>query len=61
MSQQIDPQRIYRVEEVAAWLGVPPHQVRQWLREGRLQGVRIGQRWIVQGSQILRLQASWRS
>ena len=39
-------------ETVAERLRVHPETVLKWLREGRMQGVRLGNRWRVRESQL---------
>lgn len=38
-------EQLLKPEEVARKLAVSPKSVRQWLREGRLKGVRAGKLW----------------
>lgn len=39
--------------ETAYVLGLHPESVRQWLRDGRLPGVRIGRAWFVRKPDLL--------
>lgn len=39
--------RLLKPEEAAAALAVKPSTVREWLRTGRLKGVRLGRLWRV--------------
>lgn len=39
-------------EKAASWLGVTPRTVTKWLREGTLQGVKIGNRWRISESAL---------
>jgi len=34
-------------QEIAEEMGVSPSTIRRWLKDGRLQGRRIGRRWLV--------------
>lgn len=40
-------ERLLKPEEVAELLAVTPKSIRQWLREGRLRGIRAGRLWRV--------------
>ena len=44
MKQPTNPDRMLTTEEVSARLGVNPKTIRQWLREGKLKGVKTGPR-----------------
>jgi excisionase family DNA binding protein len=44
---QTTARRAYRVQEVADMLGVSREVVCLWLRKGKLDGVRIGNTWLV--------------
>ena len=43
--KKIDEKPHYSPRELAAILDVPELRVRQWLRDGRIQGIRQGRVW----------------
>jgi excisionase family DNA binding protein len=45
---------ILTVEEGAAYAKIAPKTLRQWLRSGRLPGLRAGRHWRVQKSALQR-------
>ena len=50
-------ERWLTVQQVADMLQLHPETVREWLREGRLEGVRLGERrtgWRVRESEVAR-------
>lgn len=53
----MEGERMYTVTEVADRLRVHPQTIREWLREGTLEGVRLGGTkagWRVSGSEVER-------
>jgi len=60
MSDVASHERWYTVPEVADLVGTSPEMVRRWLREGRLDGVRLGGRkagWRIAASDVIRMLA----
>jgi len=56
---QMEESRMMKVNEVAARLRVDPETVRNWLRSGRLRGVRMGGRragWRIPVAEVERLE-----
>lgn len=52
--------RWYTVEDVAALLGKNPETVRRWLRDGKLDGVRLGGKklgWQIAADDVIRMLA----
>lgn len=47
--------RYWRVPELAAELGISPHTVWKWIREGLLPSVRIGGAILLERDQVTRL------
>jgi len=45
-------EKVYSPEAAAAALGVKPETIRQWLRSGRLGGVKVGRLWRVRESDL---------
>ena len=37
--------KYYSVEELAHWLKVTPQTIRNWAKQGQLQGIRVGKLW----------------
>ena len=55
----MEESRMMKVNEVAARLRVDPETVRNWLRSGRLRGVRMGGRragWRIPVAEVERLE-----
>ncbi len=52
--KEIDPSKLYTVEETAAFLSVSEQTVRKHLRDTKLTGRKIGRRWHIRGSMIRR-------
>jgi excisionase family DNA binding protein len=48
-------QQFYRVEQVAALMGVTPQTIRNWIREGRLKARRIGRPHLIPLDEIAKL------
>jgi len=44
--------RLLKPEEVAERLAVTPKSIRQWLREGRLRGIRAGRLWRIRPEDV---------
>lgn len=40
-------QKLLTPEEAAAQFGVSPETIRRWCRQGKLQGVKVGEQWRV--------------
>ena len=38
-------EKLYTVNEVAEILKIDPHTIRQWLKEGTINGIRLGRYW----------------
>ena len=47
-------EKLLKPEEVAAHLAVSPKSVRQWLREGRIKGLRAGKLWRIKPAELER-------
>ncbi len=47
--------KLLRVSEAAKILNVSPSTLRMWLREGKIRGIKIGSRWKIPQSEIMRL------
>jgi excisionase family DNA binding protein len=43
------------VKEAAAALGLSPWTIRQYIREGKIRGIRIGRRVLIEPSELQRL------
>lgn len=58
---KIDLKRQYSAREAANLLGVTPDTVKGYCRDGKITGKRVGPKknWMVVGSEIVRLLASW--
>jgi len=54
VSAVIEPNRLYRVEQVGEILGLNAGSVRRLIRKGGLVGRHIGRRWFVLGSDLLK-------
>jgi excisionase family DNA binding protein len=52
--RDIDQNKLYTVEETAAFLSLSEQTVRKHLRERRLTGKKIGRKWHIRGSVIRR-------
>jgi len=52
--KEIDPSKLYTVEETATFLSVSGQTVRKHLRDRKLTGRKIGRRWHIRGSMIRR-------
>jgi excisionase family DNA binding protein len=50
--RDIDVNKLYTVEETAAFLSLSEQTVRKHLRERRLTGKKIGRKWHIRGSMI---------
>jgi len=55
VSAVIEPNRLYRVEQVGEILGLNPGSVRRLIRRGEIRGRHVGRRWFVLGSDLLRV------
>jgi excisionase family DNA binding protein len=47
------PEKVYTPEGAAAALMVSPKTIREWLRTGRLKGIKIGRLWRVRESDLV--------
>jgi excisionase family DNA binding protein len=45
-------EKVYSPEETAKALGVHPETIRQWLRSGKLGGIKAGRLWRVRESDL---------
>jgi excisionase family DNA binding protein len=43
---------IFTVDDVAEKTHVKPETVREWLRNGKLKGIKIGKAWLIQESNL---------
>jgi excisionase family DNA binding protein len=50
--KEIDPNKLYTVEETASFLSLSEQTVRKHLREKKFTGKKIGRRWHIRGSTI---------
>ena len=39
------PRKLYTLEQAGEYLIVPRQTVQKWLREGRIKGVKVGNKW----------------
>lgn len=46
---------MHQLNEVAAMFGVHTHTVRSWIKEEKISGTKIGNRWFISHSEIVRL------
>lgn len=53
--KKIDERPHYSPRELAAILDVPELRVRQWLRDGRIQGIRRGRVWQIPHDELERI------
>ena len=53
--KKIDEKPHYSPRELAAILDVPELRVRQWLRDGRIQGIRRGRGWQIPHDELERI------
>jgi excisionase family DNA binding protein len=53
----IQPNVYYTIEEAAELLRVSPHAIKELLRSGRAQGVKVGRQWRILGAALLDLSA----
>lgn len=44
--------RLLTVEEAAEYLKIHPHVLRRWLREGKLPGIKLGNHWRIDESDL---------
>lgn len=51
--EKIDKDRLYTPKEVAELFGVDPTTVRDWIRKGKLKGLKIGGRYKIEGEALL--------
>ena len=49
------PERLYRTTEVAEILNVSWSTVKRWVKEGKIKAIRVGHRWRIPESEVLRL------
>jgi excisionase family DNA binding protein len=49
----VEPQRMYSVKEVAAFLEVSENTVRRSIDNGDLAGIQVGSVWRIEGSELL--------
>ena len=49
------PERLYRTTEVAKILNISWSTVKRWVKEGKIKAIRVGHRWRIPESEILRL------
>ena len=58
---KIEAKRMYTAREAAILLGVTPDTVKSYCRDGKIAGKQVGpkQNWMVAGTEIARLRASW--
>jgi len=47
MPKVVGELRLYSVEELSDLLDVNQRSIRQWLRDGRIQGQKLGVKWYV--------------
>lgn len=52
MIRKIDPNRVYNVEEAAKVLGVNPQTLLDYLRDGRIAALKIGE-WKILGTNLI--------
>ena len=56
MSVNVSPDDpFYGVGKVAAMFGVEPATIRLWIREGKMNAHKIGNRWRIQHSEVVRV------
>ena len=48
----MDRDELLTPEEVAAILRVSPKSIRKWLKEGTLQGIKVGRLWRIKESEL---------
>lgn len=55
MVDQIEPNKVYNTEEVQAYLKTSPSTIKRLLKKGILRANKVGGRYKILGSEILRL------
>ena len=55
-----DDEAFIGVDEASAMLGMSESAVRAWLREGRIPSVRMGRRWLLRPSDVVRFREASR-
>lgn len=55
--QSNEPDTLLKVSEVAVTFGVTPYTIREWIRDGKLKGVKIGKGhyWRVSSNSVKKL------
>jgi excisionase family DNA binding protein len=47
MVKEIGNIRVFTIEDLSEGLSVNPRVVREWLKEGKIVGKKVGRRWLV--------------
>lgn len=50
-----EPEKFYSPKEVAELFSISHHTVSTWIREGKIQAIKIGPYWRIAKSEVLRL------
>ena len=58
MSFSDEPERLLSVQRVALLFDVKPETIREWIKNGRLNAVKVGRQWRVSISEVKRVGTS---
>ncbi len=50
----MDEDKFLTVRQVATFFAVTQYTVREWLKDGQLTGIKIGERWRIRQSEVTR-------